>query len=39
MSSLDFTDEIESTNALIALINENPGVLVIKDGCYVVWSL
>ena len=32
MSSLDFTDEIESTNDLITLINENPGLFVLKMG-------
>ena len=32
MSSLDFTDEIESTNDLITLINENPGLFVLKIG-------
>ena len=32
MSSLDFVDEIESTNDLIELINGNPGLFVLKMG-------
>jgi len=32
MSSLDFTDEIESTSDLTELIQNNPGVLVLKMG-------
>ena len=32
MSSSDFADEIESTNDLITLINENPGLFVLKMG-------